>query len=292
MFGITIHSLLAPSHTGARSPWSWVPTGMRIADKTRDIFTKQFCLFCFTHTRRYVKVFLWSPQQIPWVERPMPQPIPYRTTHIWRSDRGKKTLKITSWDWLIAICLTMDAFCDAQYKYEWHGWALWRWWRSLWRLRRLGFVDDEEEVLAAVVHRLVLSVLTFWRGPINESCSGGRSASEFMPYRRSYGRSHSYGMPSFALTSHKRLLLIISSSMVLPFHFHTWFLPFLISPFPVETHQSDYLWNPLHSLDISTNIGENISLWMKYLGLNKGEMSVKISLINSPKLKLDRHRAT
>ena len=30
---------------------------------------------------------------------------------------------------------------------------------------------------------------------------------------------------------------------------------------------------------------------MKYLGLNKGEMSVKISLINSPKLKLDRPRA-
>jgi hypothetical protein len=66
----------------------------------------------------------------------------------------------------------------------------------------------------------------------------------------------------------------------------------LFSPFPVEKYQREDLWNPLHLLAISDNIGANISLLMKYLGLNKVEMSVKISLINSPKLKLDRPRAT
>jgi hypothetical protein len=50
----------------------------------------------------------------------------------------------------------------------------------------------------------------------------------------------------------------------------------LFSPFPVEKQQREDLWNPLHSLVISGNIEANISLLVKYLGLNKGEMSVKI----------------
>ena len=71
------------------------------------------------------KPFHWTPQQIPWVARLMPQPIPYWTTHTWRSDRGKKTLKNTSWDWLIAICLTMDALCDARLQVWTRGrWAM------------------------------------------------------------------------------------------------------------------------------------------------------------------------
>jgi hypothetical protein len=66
----------------------------------------------------------------------------------------------------------------------------------------------------------------------------------------------------------------------------------LFIPFPVEKYQREDLWNPLHLLAISDNIGVNISLLMKYLGLNKVEISVKISLINSPKLKLNPPRAT
>jgi hypothetical protein len=66
----------------------------------------------------------------------------------------------------------------------------------------------------------------------------------------------------------------------------------LFCPFPVEKYQREDLWNPLHLLVISDNIGANISLLMKYLSLNNVEMSVIISLINSPKVKLDRPRAT
>ena len=56
-------------------------------------------------------------------------------------------------------------------------------------------------------------------------------------------------------------------------------ISFLFNPFPVEKYQRGDLWNPLHSLVISGNIGANISLLIKYLGLNKVEMSVKILLI-------------
>jgi hypothetical protein len=82
------------------------------------------------------------------------------------------------------------------------------------------------------------------------------------------------------------------------FLLHFFSLPYshvissLFSPFPMEKYQREDLWNPLHLLSISDNIGMNISLLMKYLSLNKVEISVKISLINSPKLKLDRPRAT
>ena len=54
VFGIKLHGLHAPSLTGAWSPWSWVPAGMKIADKTRDILKEQFY---FTHAGHYVKVF-------------------------------------------------------------------------------------------------------------------------------------------------------------------------------------------------------------------------------------------
>ena len=102
------------------SPWSsphrcWISMILgtcRDEDCGQDkrYFTKQFY---FTHTTRYVKGFHWPLHRIPGVERLMPHPIPYQTTHTWRSDREKKSFKKRSWDWLVAICLTMDAFYDA-----------------------------------------------------------------------------------------------------------------------------------------------------------------------------------
>ena len=51
-----------------------------------------------------------------------------------------------------------------------------------------------------------------------------RSALVSTPYGYSYTRTGPYGMPSFVLSFQKRLLLIPSFSIFLPFHFHTWFL--------------------------------------------------------------------
>ena len=91
-------------------------------------------------------------------------PIHYRTTHTWRLDHEKKSLKNTSWDWLIAICLTMDALCDPRLQ-VWTRWestmvvvemamevkmaaarvCRWRWWwmgcGCAWRSSSARFVD-------------------------------------------------------------------------------------------------------------------------------------------------------
>jgi hypothetical protein len=93
VFGITLHDLLTPSLIDARSPWFWVAAGMNIADKTRDILQNNFISHIWDIMS---KPFHWSPQQIPRVARLMPQPIPYRATHTWWSDRDKKILKNTS----------------------------------------------------------------------------------------------------------------------------------------------------------------------------------------------------
>lgn len=153
----------------------------------------------------------------------MPQPIPYQTTHVWRSDREKKTLKNTYWRLIDCKYVLQWMPCAMHdYKYEldeealWWGWWLWRW---KWRL--LGFVDedDDDNVLASVDAHL----LTCLWGPLYKSCSSGQSASVSMPY----GRFRPYGMSSFVLSLQTRLLLFPSFFISLPFHFHAWFLPFL-----------------------------------------------------------------
>ena len=155
------------------------------------------------------------------------------------------------------------------YKYEWDGWALW--WR--WRWRRLGFADedDDEEVLASEL----VSLLTFRWGPFNQSFLGGQSASEFVPVW------NTVYCVVFVQTSPRDSLFLHFPSNKFP---HV--ISYLFSPFPVETHQREDLWNPLHSLVTRSNIKVNFSVLMKYLDLNKGWMSVKISLINSPSLNL------
>ena len=82
VFGITLHGPLAPSLTGAQSPWSWVPARMKIEDKKRDTSQNNF----ISHIRDIMsKAPVDSLHQIPWVARLMPHPIPYQTTHTWRS---------------------------------------------------------------------------------------------------------------------------------------------------------------------------------------------------------------
>ena len=75
-------------------------------------------------------------------------------------------------------------------------------------------MDDEDDEEVLVVLDVVL--LTFRWGPLYKSCTGGRSASVSTPYRR----VRPYGTPSFAQISQKRVLLILSSSILLPFHSH------------------------------------------------------------------------
>ena len=153
----------------------------------------------------------------------MPQPIHYQTNHKWTSHRMKKTLKNTYWDWLITIYLTMNALCDSWLQVWWE-------WMSTIVVKEMAMEMAVATVcgwwrtgLGSCVRHLVLSLLTSRWDPFNGRCWIGRPTSESMPYEL----LRPYGTPSFVLFLRRCILMIRSSSILLPFHFHTWFLPCL-----------------------------------------------------------------
>ena len=193
---------------------------MKIADKTSDIYET-----IFFHTYRTLFPSPWSPlpQEILRVAWLMSQPTPYQITHAWRSYREKKTLKNTSWRLIDCKYVLQRMPCAMHdYKYELDKEVLWWWWWLWrWKWRRLGFIDgeDDEGVLAADDALPVLILVTFRWGPLYESCTSGRCTSVSTLCT---GAPTSY----FALFLQIRLPLIPSSSILLSFHLHTWFLLF------------------------------------------------------------------
>lgn len=166
------------------------------------------------------------------------------------------TLKI---DWL-QICLTMDALCDARLQV----WT--RWGRTM-----VVMVDMEMEMAAARV--------CGWRWRwCSVYCQCSPLASPRWPFDGipfikvvqvdDLPRFHAIRA---LIRSHTPVWNIIFCSIfakmppVDSFFLHFPSFPFphmvssLFSPFLVETHQSEDLWNPLHSLVISTNTEVNIS---------------------------------
>ena len=143
VFGITLHGLLAPSLTGARSPWSWVPAGMKIADKTRDIYGT--ILF---HT---YGMLIQSPSIDPHNKYRGLQGLclnPYLTELLTHGDQiaGRKHWRThLEIDWLQYVLQWMPCAMH-DYKYELDERALWWWWIWLWRWRwrRLGYLYQED----------------------------------------------------------------------------------------------------------------------------------------------------
>ena len=162
----------------------------------------------------------------------MPQPIPYRTTHTWRSDPEKKILKNTSWRLIDCKYILQWMPCAMHdYKYELDEEALWWWWWLWrWKWRWLGFVDedDDEWVVAVLDAPPLLILLTFQQGPLYKSCSGGQPASVSTPNDRSCEHARSHGTPSLTLVPIWRLLVTYFFSIFLPFLSPTWYIfPFL-----------------------------------------------------------------